>query len=229
MQNILVLKHYKLKNPFRGWPGSQGRPSLIEDKTANQSMDVYEEMKSMCIVSAKKFLLGLDEIVVHDTEVDDIQAAFKQHFYDLYDMWKSGSVNILYADLDVLFIRKFNWFDVSDHFVMYDPCNSGVRYHGHNMDEKLWELAFEMCKTWNFNRWSYEQDIYETMVRHPVNWPYQVSQAEEYSRLVTNRPKIESISEFYSQYQDCCAVHYHTSQGQSQVNSMKEMSDFLKL
>jgi hypothetical protein len=225
MQNILVLKHYKLKNSSR-WCNGQ---SDLDDEKYKQFINSYEEMKSMCISSAKKFLLGLDDIVIHDTEADNIQAAFKQHFYDLHDIWKSGNVNILYADLDVLFIREFNWFAISDYFVMYDPENSGLRYHGHNMDKKLWDLAFEMCKSWDFDKWAYEQDIYETILRHPANWHYQASRAAEYGWLVVNRPTIKSPEEFFSYYQLCCAVHFHGSQGQSRVNSMKEMFDFLKL
>jgi hypothetical protein len=226
MQNILVLKHYKLKNSS-GW----SRSFNPDNEKYKQFINSYEEMKSMCISSAKKFLLGLDDIVIHNTEADDIQAAFKQHFYDLHDLWKSGNVNILYADLDVLFIREFNWFAVSDYFVMYALANSGLRYHGHNMDKKLWDLAFEKCESWDFDRWAYEQDIYQHMMRHPANWRYQARRTAEYSSLVVNRPT-ESPAEFFSQNQLCCAVHFHSSQGYrglSQLNSMKEMFNFLKL
>jgi hypothetical protein len=101
----------------------------------------------------KKFLVGLDDIVIHDTEA---QAAFKQHFYDLHDI--EINVNILYADLDVLFIREFNWFAMSDYFVCMTLITAASR-------TQRWDLAFEMCKSWEPNRWAYEQDIYKTMVR----------------------------------------------------------------
>ena len=76
---------------------------------------------------------------------------------------------MLYADLDVLFARPFDWFGASSHFVMYNNRNSGIRYHGHDMDPTLWEFAFEKCKFWNTKKWDYEQDIYMAMNQHPAN------------------------------------------------------------
>jgi hypothetical protein len=224
MKNILVLKHYKLKNKTVGWPS--GTPSPLHRLKV---IDAYEEMKYMCMASAKHFVLGLDDIVVHNAEVDNIQEAFRQHFYELYDLWKTGDVNILYADLDVLFVKKFNWFDMSDYFVMYDPINSGIRYHKYNMDEKLWELAFEMCKNWNFNKWDYEQDIYKKMWQQQyIMQSCQNIHPDIYQRLVINRPEYNSVEEFFKKNSDCCAVHFHASRG-NKLDHIRRMFNFLKI
>jgi len=236
MKNILVLKHYKLQNAS-GWdPEIEHRwtPQNYTDQI--KKIEQYDEMKKMCVQSAKKFLLGLDDIIIHESEVYDIQHAFKQHFFDLYDIWKQGDVNILYADLDVLFIREFNWFNFSNQFVMYDITNSGIRYHGHDMDPKLWEFAFEQCKFWDTKKWDYEQDIYINMALHPLNWMHKNNTISQFSRRVTeyrslviNEPQEDCPEALYNNNKTCCAVHFHSSQGFSQIKRMEDMFQFLKI
>ena len=173
----------------------------------------------MCISSAKKFISGLDDIIIHETEVDNIQQAFKQHFYDLYDIWKQGNVNILYSDLDVLFTKEFNWFAHSDHFVMYTSWNCGVRYHGHDMDPQLWDFAWDLCKEWDPTNWHYEQDIYKAMLRHDMNWNHYSKNRDIYEKLVVNLPEKDSLEDSH----DSCAVHFHASRGDLQINKMKKI------
>ena len=228
MKNILVLKHYNLYHES-GWNVKREDGDITDEINWLQRIERierYNEMKRMCLASAEKFLLGLDDIVIHDTDVYDIQAGFKQHFFDLYDLWKQGDVNILYADLDVLFIRPFNWFDFSDHFVMYDLNNSGIRYHGHDMTPDTWELAFKRCQTWNPEQWDYEQEIYKEMARLPSNFEHRKI---EYNDLVINLPKDNNSAELYQANEKCCAVHFHGSHGDIQINRMKKMFEFLKL
>jgi hypothetical protein len=228
VKNLLVLKHYKLKN-LTGWDPSKEHEwtqGVWDDM--REHVKKYDLMKEMCIASAKDSILGLDDIIVHESQVDDIQHAFKQHFYDLYDIWRQGNTNILYADLDVLFIRKFNWFDFSSKFVMYNAGNCGIRYHGHDMDEVLWTEALKRCEVWKDNkRWDYEQDIYVNMLRHPLNWDFYQRQANEYYQRVINRPEFTSPEEFYEQNKKCCAVHFHGSRGDSQISKMKDLFSFL--
>lgn len=229
MKNILVLKHYKLKS-ITGWnPLNEQSWGEKERQHQIEKIKLYEDMRKMCIFSAEKFLLGLDDIIVHDSEVDNIQAAFKQHFYDLYELWKTKDTNIMYADLDVLFIRKFNWFDFSNKFVMYSTDNSGVRYHGHDMDEDLWDMAFDLCENWDLTKWDYEQDIYIKMVYHPLNWIHQQDKNHDYCKLVVNLPDYDFAVDFYRDNIDCCAVHFHSTRGMDQVDRMTEMFNFIKL
>lgn len=229
MNNILVLKHYKVQHASGWHPENEDTwPDEAWDEKM-KSLKRYEEMKEMCLASAKKFLLGLDDIVIHETNVYNIQDGFKQHFFDLYDIWKQGNVNILYADLDVLFIREFNWFEFSDHFVMYHLHNSGIRYHGHDMDPALWDLAFEKCKTWNPKKWDYEQDIYKEMLHYPSNWEHIVKKAVDYSDRVINLPETDDFDALYQDNKDCCAIHFHGSRGDVQIDRMNQMFEFLKI
>lgn len=228
MKNVLVLKHYKLKNTS-GWdPVNEQHWNDSDHQNRLTRIKQYDDMKKMCISSAKKFLLGLDEIIVHESEVDNIQEAFKQHFFDLHDLWKNKNTNILYADLDVLFIRKFNWFEFSDKFVMYSTGNSGLRYHGHDMHPDLWDMAFDLCSNWDLKKWDYEQDIYIKMVHHPLNWVHQQSKVNDYWNLVVNTPVYDSAENFYHNNLNCYAVHFHATRGESQVNRMIEMFKFLE-
>jgi len=205
MKNILVCKHYNLKNYDLG--------NTVED---------YNQMKKWCIESAKKYIIGLDDVIIHDTPVEDIQGAFRQHFYDLYDLWKTKKFNILYSDLDVLFIRKFNWFDVSKKFIMYHSTNSGLRYHGHDMDETLWQHAFTLIKKWNSSKWDFEQDIYKEMYRLPVNGNFFKT------NLVLNLPQLDDPDKLYETASNSYAIHFHTTNGDKQFIRMKNMYHFLK-
>jgi hypothetical protein len=207
MKNILVLKYYKLKNYDLG--------TKIED---------YNQMKEWCVETAKKNIMGLDDIVVHDTVVQDIQDAFRQHFYDLYDLWKTQKFNILYSDLDVLFIRKLDWFNISKKFILYNGGNSGIRYHGHDMDEKLWQHAFKLAKKWDGLKWHFEQDIYKDMYRHPANGKFFKQD------LVINLPRLDDPKVLHENayINNIAAIHFHASNGDKQFIRMKNMYHFLK-
>lgn len=223
MKNILVLKHYKLKNPT-GWdPNNEAEWSKNDILNRIDRISLYEEMKQLCISSAKKFVIGLDDIVVHDSEVDDIQCAFKQHFYDLYRLWSQGNVNILYADLDVLFVRKFDWFANSEKYIMYDDTNSGVRYHGSDMEISLWNHAFELCEKWDSTKWDYEQDIYVSMRNMTAGYIDQ----QKYIPLVVNKPDYGSMIDLYHDHPEAKAIHFHSTRGTQQVDKMKSLSKYL--
>ena len=207
MKNILVLKYYKLKNYDLG--------TEIED---------YIKMKEWCIETAKNNIMGLDDIIVHDTLVENIQDAFRQHFFDLYDLWKTKKFNILYSDLDVLFIRKLDWFNISKKFILYDGGNSGIRYHGHDMDETLWQYAFELLKKWDNSKWHFEQDIYKNMYRLPANEKFFEQD------LVLNLPRLDDPKVLYENacINNAAAIHFHASNGDKQFIRMKNMYHFLK-
>jgi hypothetical protein len=231
MKNILVLKHYKLTE-MSGWPSEGLWPDdhpLIQTVREQEAERIkrYNNMKSMCCASAEKFILGLDDILIHEAQVDNIQQAFKQHFYDLYDIWAQGHVNILYADLDVLFIKPFDWFEHSDHFVMYTSWNCGVRYHGHDMDPKLWDHAFERCKQRDHTNWQYEQDIYKEMLSDSANWNHYSRNRDLYEKLVINLPESDSLADICNSNETACAVHFHATRGNTQINHMETVFDSL--
>ena len=209
MKNILVLKFYKLKNYDLG-----------------TKREEYDQMKEWCVETAKNNIMGLDDIIVHDTVVENIQDAFRQHFYDLYDLWKTKKCNILYSDLDVLFIRKLDWFDISKKFILYNYGNSGIRYHGHDMDETVWQYALELVKKWDDSKWDFEQNVYKDMHRHPANGKF----FQQELVAIYNLPQLDDPKVLY---ENSCtnhraAIHFHASNSDKQFIRMKNMYHFLK-
>jgi hypothetical protein len=213
MRNVLVLKHYQLLEPT-GW--NDDHTESVPDWEWEEYQARYQTLRHYCEQSARKNITGLDDIIVHDSPVKDIQAAFKQHFFDLYDVWKQGNTNILYADLDVLFVRPFDWFKASEGFVMYSTGNSGVRYHGHDMDPELWDLAFERVRTWPTTKWDYEQDIYAEMAYAYDNFSSS-ERDQAYWKLVLQHPDHDLKPQQILANPDIKAVHFHSTRDPQQV------------
>jgi hypothetical protein len=131
--------------------------------------------------SAKKHVTDLDEVIISTGSKNSIQDAFKDHFFEIYDLWKQGN-NILYSDADVIFLKPYRVFGHFQEFRMFNYTqpvratdkyydvkflnyfNCAIRYYPHNMSEKIWEVGLEMIdRGWNHERWDSEQIIYNSM------------------------------------------------------------------
>ena len=219
MKNILVLKHYKLLQS-NGWDDHSNPVPSYDWKHYKKR---YDNLRKYCEASAIKNIVGLDDIIVHNATVTNIQEAFKQHFFDLHDIWIKGDTNILYADLDVLFVRPFEWFEASHGYLLYNTGNSGVRYHGHDMDPMLWELAFERIKEWPENKWDYEQDIYiEMACQKPM--PQDIE--EYYWSLILQYPDNPLPPKDILSDNSIKAVHFHSTR--DEFNVVSQMKDVWK-
>jgi len=221
VENILVLKNYRI-NDHSKWYGDRTQEhNIIEN---------YKAMEGLCIESAKRYVQDLHRVHVFEGEADNIRDVFKTNFYEIYDLWKEGN-NILYTDLDVIFINPVRYFNRTNYFSMFnytDPrsteddhynididhfFNCGIRYYPANMSHEIWDIGFEMLENWNPERWDSEQVIYNVMM-----WSQDISLQEVY------KPKLayqylyadqEQICDNWNgiSYKDCSAVHVHGSRG----------------
>ena len=170
--NILVCKNYTVSDHTK-WYGDRTNESNLENN--------YTAMEHLCVASANQYIKDLDEVKVFRGNADNIRDVFKINFYDIYELWKEGH-NILYADLDVLFVKDVQYFDQFNKFAMFnltDPTsttdshynvkfnhffNCGIRYYPKDMDQSVWDLGIEMVENWNPDRWDSEQIIYNAMM-----------------------------------------------------------------
>jgi hypothetical protein len=166
MKNLLVRSLYRIKSP-----------QWFKDRS--DEGDIYEHYTKMHDISLQTFQkhLGGDwEFVFFNKEVDNIQQVFRDHFFEIYDLWKSGC-NILYCGPDNYMqkpteffgkyegeFRMFNYTDPKqfqhfDHFL-----NADVRYYSADMPETAWTNALTAAKAWNFDEWNTEQIILNDML-----------------------------------------------------------------
>jgi len=154
IKNLLVLKNYNIKTTKKNNLINLGAKSA------------YNEMQELAIESALQFIPNLDDIIVDLKEVETAQDMFKDHMIECFKHWADGKSNVLYCDLDVIFIRKCNVFslDIQDFFMPTDWTCS-VRYYPYNMSQHLWKIMFKEHSMWNTDscRWDHEQDIYKIL------------------------------------------------------------------
>ena len=71
MKNLLVSKHYKIKDHTK-WYNDRTNESDLEDN--------YDKMMELMLDSAEENLLCMDDYIVHEGEADNIREVFKIHF-----------------------------------------------------------------------------------------------------------------------------------------------------
>ena len=170
-KNILVLKNYTITDHTQWYDDRTNEENLVDN---------YAEMEKICVASAQENIQDLDEICVFRGEASNIRDVFKINFFEIYDLWKQGH-NILYADLDVVFMNPCEMFDKTYLFSMYnltDPpttsdshydvefpfyFNCGMRYYPHKMLQEVWDIGIEMFDNYYTDRWDAEQIIYNSM------------------------------------------------------------------
>lgn len=172
-KNYLVFKNYTIEDQTK-WYNDR---SLETDLTDN-----YKAMEKIATESAMKNLQNVDAIRVFRGTANDIREVFRKNFYEIYELWKEGN-NILYCDLDVVFMNpvdvfgtfdnKFRMFNLTDpmtttdeHYGVSFPhyFNCGIRYYPKDMSQEVWDLGIEMVENWNPDRWDSEQIIYNAMM-----------------------------------------------------------------
>ena len=160
MKNILVAKFYKLTEAF----------FCFDDMAKVNSH--YETALDNFLASAKKYLYDIDKIVIHRHTVKNDQEMFLHHAELLKDLYHSGDYNILYCDLDIVFVKPTRIFGEFDYFSMVGN-NCGVRYYpAGGMTDELWQIQQEWVSNWQtefasqkerIHNWQYEQDMYMAM------------------------------------------------------------------
>jgi len=173
MKNYLIRSLYKIKSPM--W---------FEDRSAEGDLyDWYMKMHDISLRSFEKHLQGDWEFIFFNKEVDNIQEVFKDHFFEIYDIWKQGDTNILYCGPDNIMMKPTKFFGEYNDFRMFnytDPktsiepnhydiqhkhfFNADVRYYPSTMSQDIWDMGLEMANNWDFNSWNTEQFILNKML-----------------------------------------------------------------
>ena len=145
--------------------------------------DWYMKMHDISLRSFEKHLEGDWEFKFFNKEVENIQEVFKDHFFEIYDIWKQGNVNILYCGPDNIMMKPTKFFGEYDDFRMFnytDPkssdepnhyniqhkhfFNADVRYYPSTMSQDIWDMGLEMAENWDFDSWNTEQFILNKML-----------------------------------------------------------------
>lgn len=173
MKNYLIRSLYQIKSPV--W---------FRDRT--DEGDIYDQYMQMHEISLRTFeqhLQGDWEFVFFNKTVPDIQAVFKDHFFEIYDIWRQGDCNILYCGPDNAMMKPTQFFGKYEDFMMFnytDPkssteanhygvqhshfFNADVRYYPSTMSQDIWDMGLKMADNWDFNCWNTEQFILNKML-----------------------------------------------------------------
>ena len=156
----------------------------FEDRSNEGDLyDWYMKMHDISLKSFEKHLQGDWEFIFFNKEVENIQEVFKDHFFEIYDIWKQGDTNILYCGPDNIMMKPTEFFGKYDDFRMFnytDPkssvepnhydiqhkhfFNADVRYYPSTMSQDIWDMGLEMAENWDFNSWNTEQFILNKML-----------------------------------------------------------------
>lgn len=166
VKNYLVLKNYNITDLF----------FLYSDMELVKSR--YQRMQDILIESAKLYLQDCDEIIVDTLTVQNDQQMFKHHMQVIKHRYHSEPCNILYCDLDTVFIKPFEVFNKYDSFSMCNG-NCGVRYYPHGgVPDILWAIQDKMSQYWDtdntdyrihVSKWDYEQFVYNKMLNQALH------------------------------------------------------------
>jgi hypothetical protein len=233
VKNILVAKNYKIADQTKWYNDRSAEHTLSTD---------YDQMAEIMSQSARHHIRDLDHIVIHTGEATDIREVFKIHFKQIYDLWCAEPCNILYCDLDVIFLKEVEYFNKFNHFSMFnltDPTttqdqhygvkfnhyfNCGIRYYPHTMDQKVWQVGFDMLNNWNSDRWDAEQIIYNQMMFSQGMSAQQFYRPDlAFQMLYT--PPLSPHNQAFNQIDitQASAVHVHGSRGSA--NRLQIMRD----
>jgi len=232
MRNILVSKNYQVQDHSK-WYGNRTHEKDIATN--------YNAMEQIMTDSARAYLQDLDHVVIHRGEAATIRDVFRIHFREIHSLWQSEPCNILYCDLDVVFIKPTEIFNQFQHFSMFNLTNPsrtldkhygvtfnhyyncGVRYYPHNMTKQVWDVGLQMLQNWNPDRWDAEQVIYNQMM-----WSQGLPHAEfyrpelAYQLLNADLASNQNTSFNRMSVSDARVVHVHGSRGSS--NRLESMA-----
>lgn len=160
MKNILVTKFYTITDRF----------FVYDDMEKVQHR--YTQARDILLASADKWLQDVDEVIVDTHTVKHDQEMFLHHTQRLEQLYNAEPCNILYCDLDIVFVKPTRVFGVFEDFSMCSG-NCGVRYYpAGGVTEQQWQIQREWVSNWktefdtveeHIHHWQYEQDMYNVM------------------------------------------------------------------
>lgn len=231
MSNLLVGKNYKIQDHSKWYSDRSAEAShLVED---------YSAMENILTTTAKKHVADLDDVIIHKGEADNIRDVFKIHFKEIHELWKEGH-NILYCDLDAMFLKPVEYFGKFNEFRMFnltDPTsthdthydikfdnffNCGIRYYPQDMSDEVWDLGLQMLENWNPDRWDCEQVIYNAMMFSQPITAQEVYDPRLSFQMLFEDPNDKRNTQFNRIHiSDACAVHLHGSRNsRSRLDTM---------
>jgi len=196
----------------------------------------YMDMSKISLETFEKHLAGDWEYVFFNKEVENIQEVFKDHFFELYELWKAGH-NILYCGPDNFVKKPLEVFGKYEDFMMFnytDPkssiepnhyniqhkhfFNADVRYYPQTMAQDIWDIGLEMAENWDFDCWNTEQFILNEMLWRQPNRtldntvdPTLAYQGHMLFTHTTHRQLEESNKWNNCEFDDAKIVHLHGS------------------
>lgn len=234
MKNYLVSKNYTISDHTKWHTDRTKEYNLVAN---------YITMGHILCETARQHLVDLDDIIIHRGEAENIRDVFKAHFKEIYDLWSSEQCNILYCDLDVIFLKKASFFGQYAFFTMFnftDPpfledtyygltfecfLNCGIRYYPHTMKQETWDIGFKMLENWNPNCWDSEQVIYNQML-WSQGIPLQAFHRPDLSFQMLDRSPLDQYNtEFnFMDIRQASVVHIHGSRGSGdRLKTMKQL------
>jgi hypothetical protein len=235
-ENILVGKLYEIQDHTKWYDDRSAEIGLVDN---------YHTMAELMVASANNHLVGVDQAQIHRGTAADIREVFYTHFYEIYNLWKNGGVNILYCDLDVVFLKDIEFFNTTDVFSMYnftDPTtvydehydvnlehyfNCGVRYYPANMDESVWQRGIKMVENWNSEVWDAEQVIYNVMMWEQGVKLLDVYQPQASWQMLHPLPLSMTNTKFNGgvRVNQAQVAHVHGSRGsESRLTAMRDLA-----
>lgn len=174
MKNLLIKSLFEVQDTNWHFQDRSGETDLYQK---------YVNMHRVSVASYSRHLTGTWELKFIGGKVNNINQAFKKTFFEIYNIWRQGSVNILYTDPDTVAMKKFEPWGLGNHFMMFnftDPrmfdsantynktfehfFNAGVRYFPAGMSQHTWDLGLAMAMDWDESTYDTEQVILNTML-----------------------------------------------------------------
>ena len=110
-------------------------------------------------------------------------------------------------------------------------CNADVRYYPSQMNNEVWDIGFEMLKTFDYNEWNTEQIIWNQML-WSQNIPVEDVIIPElaYQAIYVPGGDIELMNKSNNcNFDDAHILHFHASRGiQSKLEYFKTMELLLE-
>ena len=195
----------------------------------------YQAMLEISQATARAHIQGDWESVVLAAPMPTRHAVFQNNWDCLQDLARSGHTQVLWLDLDTVVMRPWDpWNQPRDQMLMYnltpsqDPVpwpqylNSGVRWYGDQIPDRVWESAAAARLNWRYDDYAHEQKMHNQMywsqwttateapqLRPELNWhmpewqaPEQIPYWERQNGRAWNQVRI---------------CHYHATRGTGQA------------
>lgn len=227
MKNYLVKSFYNLRSTFWHFDDRQREFDL---------KDNYQKMHDISLNSFRKNLVGDWEYKFYGGDLNRINQAFEQTFWEIYELWHREPCNILYTDIDTVAINPVDPWDIkycqlfnytntrgsfnepNKHNLKFDNFfNAGVRYFPSTMSEETWAVGAELAKNWDHAQYNSEQIVLNQMMWSQGVTVNQVLRSDlaYQAHLLPEKTVSEQDQWNGCRLQDAKIVHIHSSRNSS--------------